>query len=126
MNETKTPNQFQWQCEKCRTVVGRDYSKCPICALKTKEIPMDKKEYRIAIKTYSDKEKEIIRKHINHLNQQESQIIRMRTGLNGSPPKSLRFVGEIMGLSQGWVKAIEKGAFKKIFNKNTPVLNEKA
>ena len=109
--------QYHYQCPNCKTIIGNDYS-CPICSLNKKNgIPLSQKIFHPSHTLYSPEQLEIIRKKINYLDPKEMQIMKMRAGLNGNPPKSLRFVGEMLELSQEGVRQIEKKALEKIFNK---------
>ncbi len=48
------------------------------------------------------------------LSEQEQLVIRLRYGLNGSPPKRQREVSEITGISRSYVSRIEKRALQKL------------
>ncbi len=48
------------------------------------------------------------------LSEQERLVIRLRYGLNGSPPKRQREVAEITGISRSYVSRIEKRALQKL------------
>ena len=48
------------------------------------------------------------------LTAQEKQVIVLRYGLNGQPPKRQREVAQITGMSRGYVSRIEKKALGKL------------
>ena len=48
------------------------------------------------------------------LTQQERQVILLRYGLNGQPPKRQREVAQITGISRSYVSRIEKRALQKL------------
>lgn len=48
------------------------------------------------------------------LSSQEKQVILMRYGLDGKPPKRQREVAEITGISRSYVSRIEKRALQKL------------
>ena len=48
------------------------------------------------------------------LSQQEKQVILLRYGLDGNPPKRQREVAQITGISRSYVSRIEKRALQKL------------
>lgn len=50
------------------------------------------------------------------LTEQEKQVILLRYGLAGSPPKRQREVAEILGISRSYISRIEKKALGKLRN----------
>ena len=48
------------------------------------------------------------------LNEQERQVIRLRYGLDGKPPRRQREVAQITGISRSYVSRIEKRALEKL------------
>lgn len=48
------------------------------------------------------------------LTEQERQVVILRYGLNGQPPKRQREVAHIMGISRSYVSRIEKKALGKL------------
>ena len=50
----------------------------------------------------------------NTLTDQERQVIILRYGLNGNPPKRQREVAQITGISRSYVSRIEKRALEKL------------
>lgn len=55
-----------------------------------------------------------IKTHINSLSPKEREIIVMRYGLDGKPPKPQREVAQICGISRSYVSRIEKRAIEKL------------
>ncbi len=56
-----------------------------------------------------------LREAIDHcLTQQERQVILLRYGLNGQPPKRQREVADVTGISRSYVSRIEKKALQKL------------
>lgn len=51
------------------------------------------------------------------LSQQERQVILLRYGLDGQPPKRQREVADITGISRSYVSRIEKRALQKLRQK---------
>ena len=50
------------------------------------------------------------------LDPRESEIIRLRYGLDGEPPKTQHDVAELCGISRSYVSRIEKKALEKLRN----------
>ena len=48
------------------------------------------------------------------LTEQEKQVIRLRYGLDGGPPRRQREVAQITGISRSYVSRIEKKALEKL------------
>ena len=48
------------------------------------------------------------------LSEQEKQVIELRYGLSGSPPKRQREVAELLGISRSYISRIEKLALQKL------------
>lgn len=48
------------------------------------------------------------------LTQQERQVIELRYGLTGLPPKRQREVAQVMGISRSYISRIEKRALEKL------------
>ena len=48
------------------------------------------------------------------LSRQEKQVVLLRYGLDGSPPKRQREVAEVTGISRSYVSRIEKRALQKL------------
>lgn len=48
------------------------------------------------------------------LTEQERQVIRLRYGLDGNPPKRQREVAQVTGISRSYVSRIEKRALQKL------------
>lgn len=56
----------------------------------------------------------LIKKHINALSPREREIIALRYGLDGKPPKPQREVAQLCGISRSYVSRIEKRALEKL------------
>ena len=48
------------------------------------------------------------------LSEREAEIIRLRYGLNGTPPKTQRETADLCGISRSYVSRIEKKALEKL------------
>ena len=48
------------------------------------------------------------------LTDQERQVIRLRYGMNGEPPRRQREVAQVTGLSRSYISRIEKRALEKL------------
>ena len=58
---------------------------------------------------------EMLRKAVDRcLNDQEKQVICLRYGLDGKPPRRQREVAEVTGISRSYVSRIEKKALGKL------------
>lgn len=51
---------------------------------------------------------------LGHLNERETEIIKMYFGLNGEPPKSLEEIGEVLELTRERVRQIKESAIRKL------------
>lgn len=72
-------------------------------------------------------EKTVMRQHmkedihdlLNGLDARERQVMVLRYGLKGSPPKSLEEIGRLFHVSKEWIRRIEMKAMKKLRDKET-------
>jgi len=56
----------------------------------------------------------LIKRYLENVDGREAEILKMRYGLGGEPPLTLREVGERMGVTRERIRQIEKSALKKI------------
>jgi len=61
-----------------------------------------------------DDQLETVRKLLESIDDREASILRMRFGLDGRAPKTLKEIGEEIGLTRERVRQIEIGALKKL------------
>jgi RNA polymerase primary sigma factor len=61
-----------------------------------------------------DDQLETVRKLLESIDDREAAILRMRFGLDGRAPKTLKEIGEEIGLTRERVRQIEIGALKKL------------
>jgi len=61
-----------------------------------------------------DDQLDIVRKLLESIDDREASILRMRFGLDGRAPKTLKEIGEEVGLTRERVRQIEIGALKKL------------
>ena len=72
-------------------------------------------------------EKTVMRQHmkedihdlLNGLETREKQVMVLRYGLKGSPPKSLEEIGRLFHVSKEWIRRIEMKAMTKLRDKET-------
>ncbi len=55
-----------------------------------------------------------IRRILENMDHVESQVMCMRFGLNGTPPKTLKETGRVVGLTRERVRQIEQRALEQI------------
>lgn len=75
----------------------------------------------------SSPEKTVMRQHmkedihdlLNGLEKRERQVMVLRYGLTGSPPKSLEEIGRLFRVSKEWIRRIEMKAMAKLRDKET-------
>ncbi|HUW55722.1 MAG TPA: RNA polymerase sigma factor RpoD/SigA [Planctomycetota bacterium] len=63
---------------------------------------------------FGEQEKETIHKLLDSIDVREAKVLRMRYGLGGEEPKTLKEIGEILGLTRERVRQIENEALKKL------------
>ncbi|MEK7469243.1 MAG: RNA polymerase sigma factor RpoD/SigA [Planctomycetota bacterium] len=56
----------------------------------------------------------ILERYLANVDLREADVLRMRYGVGGQDPRTLREVGEILGITRERVRQIEKAALKKI------------
>ena len=108
------PSQVQWLLQITRPLLaleqpaGDDQEAELADFIEDKEIdqPMDV----VASKLFSEKVGEIL----NELTPREAAIIRLRYGLQGADPHTLKEVGEIFKLSRERIRQVEKSALSKL------------
>ncbi len=70
---------------------------------------------------FSEQQKERIHALLDAIDDREATVLRMRYGLGGAEPKTLKEIGEILGLTRERVRQIENEALKKL---NTEMTGE--
>ncbi len=63
---------------------------------------------------------QIVLKRLDRLNQRERTIIRLRFGMDGQTPLTLKEVGQQLGITREWVRKIEIRALKKLVDPADP------
>lgn len=63
---------------------------------------------------FGEQEKETIHRLLASIDEREGKVLRMRYGLGGEEPKTLKEIGEILGLTRERVRQIENEALKKL------------
>ncbi len=56
----------------------------------------------------------LLRKALNDLDKKEEKVVRLRFGLDGNDPKTLKEIGEMMSLSRERIRQIEAQALEKL------------
>lgn len=56
----------------------------------------------------------IVRARLNDLPERDARVLRLRFGLNGTAPKSLSQVGDVLGVTRERVRQLEKRAFARL------------
>ena len=70
---------------------------------------------------FDEQEKTAIHRLLDSIDEREATVLRMRYGLGGAEPKTLKEIGEILGLTRERVRQIENEALKKL---NTEMTGE--
>ena len=108
------PNQVQWLLQITRPLLaleqpaGDDQEAELADFIEDKEI--DQPADVVASRLFSEKVGEVL----NELTPREAAIIRLRYGLQGSDPHTLKEVGEIFNLSRERIRQVEKSALSKL------------
>jgi len=63
---------------------------------------------------FEEHEKEAIHRLLDSIDVREAKVLRMRYGLGGEEPKTLKEIGEILGLTRERVRQIENEALRKL------------
>ena len=63
------------------------------------------------MESYDKKE---LRRLMDIIDQREAHVLKMRYGLDGAEPMTLREVSEKLNISREWVRKIEKKALSKL------------
>jgi RNA polymerase primary sigma factor len=63
---------------------------------------------------FDEQEKVAIHRLLDSIDEREAAVLRMRYGLGGAEPKTLKEIGEILGLTRERVRQIENEALKKL------------
>ena len=58
--------------------------------------------------------KETLRRTVSDLSEPDRSVVRLRYGIDGGEPKSLRETGRVLGLSPERVRQIESRALKRL------------
>ena len=58
--------------------------------------------------------KRLLRQALDELDQKEDRVLRLRFGLDGGDPKTLKEIGEMMNLSRERIRQIEAQALEKL------------
>ncbi|MBI2923309.1 MAG: RNA polymerase sigma factor RpoD/SigA [Planctomycetes bacterium] len=66
------------------------------------------------VQEFADDEALMIQRYLEEVDGREAEVIRLRYGLGGNQPLTLREVGEKINVTRERVRQIEKGALKKI------------
>lgn len=78
------------------------------------ELPIFKDDKSVEYTVMRNNVTDILNKNLEHLTPRESEIIRLRFGLDGKGPKSLRKVAEKFDISAGRIGQIERKAIRKL------------
>ncbi len=65
-------------------------------------------------KLFDESEEQMIRDLLNSIDQREATVLRMRYGLDGEDPKTLKQIGQEVGLTRERVRQIEREALQKL------------
>lgn len=83
-------------------------------SLALSEMLADEKTPRPEDVLFDEYEKETIHKLLDSIDEREAKVLRMRYGLGGEEPKTLKEIGEILMLTRERVRQIENEALKKL------------
>ena len=83
------------------------------------EMLADEKTPKPDAALFDEHEKEAMHRLLDSIDEREAKVLRMRYGLGGEEPKTLKEIGEILGLTRERVRQIENEALRKLNDKMT-------
>jgi RNA polymerase primary sigma factor len=99
---------------RAASTAAQSDSQGPESTLGLSEMLADEKTPKPEDVLFSEIEKETIYKLLDQIDGREAKVLRMRYGLGGEEPKTLKEIGEILGLTRERVRQIENEALKKL------------
>ena len=110
----KLPREKIAMMRRAAGTAAQSASQAPDTTLGLSEMLADEKTPMPDEALFDEHEKETIHKLLDSIDEREAKVLRMRYGLGGEEPKTLKEIGEILGLTRERVRQIENEALKKL------------
>jgi len=112
--EMHLPREKIAMMRRAASTAAQSDSHGPDTSLGLSEMLADEKTPKPDEVLFSEFEKDTIYKLLDSIDGREAKVLRMRYGLGGEEPKTLKEIGEILGLTRERVRQIENEALKKL------------
>lgn len=112
--EMKLPREKIVMMRRAASTSAQSVSQGPETSLTLSELLPDEKTPMPDEALFGEHEKETIYRLLDSIDVREAKVLRMRYGLGGGEPKTLKEIGEILGLTRERVRQIENEALKKL------------
>lgn len=113
-HEMDMPPEKVAMMKRAAGIAAQSDSQGPENSLGLAEMLADEKTAMPEDVLFSDHEKDLIYKLLDQIDEREARVLRMRYGLGGEEPKTLKEIGEVLGLTRERVRQIENEALKKL------------
>ena len=117
----KLPRQKIAMMRRAATTGAQSHSQAPETTMGLSELLADEHTPQPDDALFDEQEKQAIHRLLDSIDEREATVLRMRYGLSGAEPKTLKEIGEILGLTRERVRQIENEALKKL---NTEMTGE--
>ncbi|KPJ55678.1 MAG: RNA polymerase subunit sigma [Planctomycetes bacterium DG_58] len=112
--EMDLPREKIAMMRRAASTAAQSASQGPETSLGLSEMLADEKTPMPDEALFGEQEKEAIHKLLDSIDVREAKVLRMRYGLGGEEPKTLKEIGEILALTRERVRQIENEALKKL------------
>jgi len=112
--EMKLPRQKIAMMRRAAGTAAQSASQGSDSSLGLSEMLADEKTPKPDEALFGDYEKQTIHKLLDSIDAREARVLRMRYGLTGDEPKTLKEIGEMLDLTRERVRQIENEALKKL------------
>ncbi len=110
----KLPRQKIAMMRRAAGTSAQSQSQAPETTLGLSELLQDDRTPMPDEALFGDQEKETMHRLLNSIDEREATVLRLRYALSGDGPKTLKEIGEILGLTRERVRQIENESLKKL------------